>query len=1273
MIELEEELLSSGISKKRVVGVILLVGLLIAALTFSVTLFNWLTDSKRLEPNENLLSTIPYQPILTVPPLPWDPNALANILDPQDLADWLNDLNITLTPDQLDNLLDDLLDQYSDMIDGNIDDLDLSLFAGLIGAFLLSNSEAFRIYDYDNIDSVLGSLWKYECFDEFTGTTWQSTSTQSTYNFYPYSAYISKYPGLDILNISMPLSPNQTGYSSFVIPNLFPIPFIMENSVHANNIDELETRLSKTEFNSTILTLDFTSTGDVNMTYELFGLDLPTFTEINNSAVDESYTPNPIKNRYLQLPPDINTYINAHPYFENHYNNLDGIIQDGDNAATIAAKIQNYLENNFVFSASAIFSNPPASGDDIVEWFCQYQEGVWSDFVSAFCAFSRAFGLACRYVDGYNTRNLQEIYDPAEVKNVIPIMQSNIYNWAEIYVPTSTDGSGNWVQFDVCENISPFNATTGGFNISISTNFTEGYRNVGNVANISATLTSINQSVANRIITFRDLSMNKIIYAVSTDQNGNAWTTVDINNSQTIGVHYISATYSSAVDYTNYTITGPTTNINLNLTDVSPSTVNISNGETVNVQGYLEDPLNGYRVSHAYISFLLFNKGSPLAIPNALIPFGNITDDNGEFDISLTPDNSLPSGEYEIQADFNGTWIFYTGINFSIDTYPFINDSSNRLDLNITKEQIYSIWFYINDIEASNNTAPVVARPSTVDLKAKLLNETGESVSGQDISFFSYTGLLIGQNTTNSNGIALYTYNINDNIPAGPNKIYARYGSFENSSYFILDDKINLNLTSCPDNLNVSRSGTTDRIFRIIGTLEDSESNPIRFGGVSLKIYDGTNEVSVSYLNFLGSFEGSNDNGDIYLEYTVNGGTPTKNYKLSLEFNGNFFYPDYIFNLNYITNFADNFNSTNDLKVYDLDEISIIFKIEGNHTRTNYNNIDPPETYQNGENALFEVWINKSDTYAPADSIVYLIDVYTNTELDRHKFEVIDKGYWNFSIPINTLHSGLHKINVRYGEDGAPYYDTYNSTYIVINETATINIFQSEFSVQRVVDGFEISGNVLNGSSPLRSLEMGIYLLNSENQDLSQYLNFAPGYSQYTFTDANGEFTFLINSIDNDTLQQGRYIIIIDFNGTISDSGIYLSNYMVNFSSSLNINLTAGTQIIQQDYYTLKWETEYPEYWVDTDTLIVIGNLTWDNNTGIADMYINVTVKDLAGNIIAYNDTVQTDQFGGFNVSIYIHPSDPWPNYRSDSEIWVYFNPTDNDLDYVNPSNKQFT
>jgi hypothetical protein len=69
-------------------------------------------------------------------------------------------------------------------------------------------------------------------------------------------------------------------------------------------------------------------------------------------------------------------------------------------------------------------------------------------------------------------------------------------------------------------------------------------------------------------------------------------------------------------------------------------------------------------------------------------------------------------------------------------------------------------------------------------------------------------------------------------------------------------------------------------------------------------------------------------------------------------------------------------------------------------------------------------------------------------------------------------------------------------------------------------------------------------------------------------------------------------------------------------------------------------------------------------------MFINVTVQYLNGTVIAYNDTVQTDIYGGFNVTLLI--DDTWPTPRSETEIWVYFNPLDNGLNYVEETDEQY-
>lgn len=1263
MAGLDEGSFSTGISKKRIIGVILIAVLLFSTFTFAITIFSTIFNTKRLDPNDNLENAPEEDPTLTTPPIPW------NL---EDLLEFFQDLNQTPNVDLTQEEMEDLAEEYQNMIDGSIDDIDLSAMAGLIGAYLFSDEEVFRIYEYDNISTVQGNLWKYESFDEYTGTSWECNSPLKDYPFYSYSNYNSKHSSRDMFNISMPLSPDQEGLKSFVLPNLFPRPYIMRNSVTAPNINSGETKLMKTGFNSTTLTLDFTSTGDVNMSYELFGAKLPSYDELNDSAVDSDYSPDPIKDQFLQLPPDISTYIDANPNFESHYNALNGIINNDDSATVVASKIRTYLENHFEFGTDALNNDPPADDEDSVEWFCEHEEGVWSDFVSAFCAFGRAFGLPTRYIDGYNSRYLEPLIDQNGNK-AIPIMYRNIYNWAEIYVPSSTDGSGRWAQFDVCENISPYSGTIPGlndYNISVSTNFTEGHRGVGNVANISATLTSINSSVSDKVITFEDQSMDTTIGEATTGANGDAWITVDIGPSQTIGAHYISAAYSSAINYTSYTVNGTDTSINLSLTSVE-SPVNISLDPTCRVQGSLVDPTTGNMVRYAIISqFYLFHKGSSTLIPNALNydPINNpiTTGDDGFFDGTLTLDSNLPSGEYEIRADFNGTWAG------AVKAYGYINDSSNRVGLNITKEETYSVWLYIDDVEANNNTHPVVKRASTVELKAKLLNETGGAVPGETISFYDYSGTFIGENNTNSEGITTYPYYMDTNVPAGPNKINAEYGSFQNSSYFVLNAPINFDPQSFPTPREISKFDSYFPYeFNIQGQLLDNYNNPIKHSYFSVDMLDAGSPTG--YLSWESGSYSSDGTGNIYINHSVLDSTPSKNYTLRVSFNGYFNYPgsEPSFDLTSYTNFTSIENGTYDLKVYDPSNIDILFRINGTDTEPFYDDSTLPQRYNDGEDILFAVDISQSSIPVTTDT-VYFYDVDQGNRLIKsHQFDGTESiaGHYNFTVDTDDTgwNAGIHQIRVTWSN-----YGVYNSTYIIINKTATISLDQSALNVQRGTEDFIISGSVSDEGDALRGLEVGIHLYDSSNQDVSDNFNYAFGTSQNITINDDETFSFNLNSIDMD-LSQGQYTIRIEFNGTIYADGISLSNYMVHFSSDpINLDLIAGTEILQQDYYTLEYEDKYPDLWVDTDTLIVVGNLTWDNNTGIKNMIINVTIEYVVdGSIVAYNDTVRTDQYGGFNVSLYI--DDSWPTYRDDTNIIVDFDSVVNGLEYTDSTTKQFT
>ncbi|MFX1573098.1 MAG: transglutaminase-like domain-containing protein [Promethearchaeota archaeon] len=1261
MSELREELLAGGINKKRIIALLLVTIILISLFTFSVVVVSLLFGTQRIEPNKEKAITPPEDVILVAPPLPLD------FLE-QLLKYFQND------PEALQQLTEFL----NEMFDGDIDNFDLSdysqalLLMGALAGGAAAEQEVFRFYNatdpyYTDINSnkLSGVLWKMECFNEFTGDEWQSTANKGFNDFYPYDDYRSKYYYLDLFRMKMAMSPTPGIANSMVIPTLFPTPFIMEDSLSAPNLIPESTVLYKDDFNCSIVDLEFTSDESVNMTYEQFGLDLPSNNDINNSAIHSSYTPDVIKDLYLQLPPSINEYLNSHPLFKSHYDALNTIIDENDNAFVVANKIRNYLQANFAVGYDALMNDPQEDEEDIVDWFLEHGEGLWAEWASTFCAFTRAFNVPSRFVDGFKTDFLgevDEIYDANEGRNSVLIKYKHLYNWAEVFVPTDVSGNGQWVQMDVIfDNFGggPIEPPISLFNIDVISNFTAGYR--PQVAELTATLSSpTGGSVENKNINFYDHTSEISLGSALTDQYGNASIIVDIDNSQVVGPHFISASYQLSTNYTYYVVYG---DIDVTLTSVNPTMINRSISNTTRIQGFVNDPIANQRVKNATVEFVLLEKISQNIMPWPFDITYTDTDDNGDFDEYVNVNSWIPKGFYEIRVDFNGSW---SGWPVALG---IMNDSSNKIDFNITEESTFNVLFYINNFEADYYENPRVSRYSTLKLKARILNETGDPVPGEIVEFYDHSlNTFIGSNTTDVNGITIFDYYVDSNT-AGPNLLYAKLGKVKNYSYFILDAPISINLDIWPQNRNVSKTGSLDRTFSIHGFLQDAQNlQPIKNSGISIHLFEVPTKTEI--LNGLilesGSYQ-SDVNGEIDAVFSVASFVDTDNYTLEVWFNGTFFTPPpkpYAFYLSYVSNFSVAAYADYQLKIYDPEEVIIIFKIEGTHRSLFYNDGNPPETYKRGEIADFEVWINQSGLPAPLGSTVRLRDIYTNDILDFHDYDGTEGGNAQFTVDTTTLHAGLHYIEVEYEYNSIVY--PYNSTYIIINETVSISGSSTDYIILRNNDIFTISGTLSDLSENLRGLQVEIILLDSAGTDVSVHLDlFDP---KIQFINDAGYYSYTSRIFQN--CIQGAYDILINFTGRIehSDGILFISlltPYMVSSNHSIPINITAGTQLTDLFYYT-EYQDDYPYIWVGGDTIYVNGTLNWDNNTGVSGMIINVTVELLDGTVISYNDTVYTDLNGYFDVSIYIDPSNPlWPTERSLALIRITFDPITNNIDNV--------
>ncbi|MFX0030682.1 MAG: transglutaminase-like domain-containing protein, partial [Candidatus Hermodarchaeota archaeon] len=1137
MSDIREELLGSTINKKRVLGVILVALLLVAVFAFSTAFFSFLFGTRRPNPNKQKEGT-PYEEAdPTPPPYPFDEDFWQDLLDQVDPED-----------------IPELLDMLEEMFDGDIDDLDLGNFSeGLLELLYGAGAgeiEVFRVYNYLSLTNMSDVLWKFECFDQYTGTGWESTTGSDPYNFASYGDYYSKNPSLitEIFKLKMPISPN-IGSNTMILPSLFPTPFIMENSISAPNLTPGSEQLYKTDFNCTTVNLFFTSDVDVNMTFEMYGEHLKSPFEINSTAIEASYTPAPIQSKYLQLPPSIALYKSNNPYFSNHTNILNQTIIDAnDNAFEVANKIRIYLQTQFSFPMTPDDYNPAPDGADIVEWFCETGQGVWSDFASAFCAFARAFGVSSRFVDGFNSLLIEEFFDNDEGQFGFAIKYKNLYNWAEIYVPTDVSGNGEWVQIDVFDSFggggNPF--LGGNYNITVTPD--KFMVNRPDIVNITATMSSsVGDPIDNNRITFTDLTTGQEIGQDYTDYFGTASVLFNINNSHVVGPHIIEARYDFFTAGANITtILG---NVGVNLTNVSPMLVNRSDAlpDTVNIQGILYDPLNNERVTDASVNILLFQKGSGIQEFGAFIPSSITTDSNGVFADTLDLDPSVSAGQYEVRADFNGTWILY-GIPWPV---PIINGSSNRLELNVTTALIS--WFYIDGIDVNNPVLPSVVRYQTLNLTARVIEESFGPVSNRRVYFYDYTrgGFLIGSAISNAQGYASISYYIGDNSLVGPNLLYSMIGPQMNFSYYILNEEPIIHAISGPNPPVINRTGSGDTQFNIVGNITDAmdTTRPFSYSVITLTLLKGGSNYS-AYLVPLEGYPYQTDlTGYFDLTFGVAPNTPPGNYTLRLDFNGtvnlmSYPYP-YVFNLPYIN--TSSFYSL-DLEVQA--ESSLLFWIDG-FSSDDFNN---PVIYRDDVLDL-TAYIHQGGTPVADGEWVYFYDV-TQDNLFIGADQT-SAGYAQVFYTTNSnTTSGPHLIY-------ATWNNRYNYSYFILDAPLGINldICPEPREINRsgsIGISFAIQG-YLNDSfngNPIKYAEIEVRLYDGPT-DVSFYLN-EPTFVQLGTT---GEIN-LLYSVSASTPAK-NYTLQVLFNGIF----IYTNpNYPQFFNLGFLSNLTNSVN----GFYDLK-------------------------------------------------------------------------------------------------------
>ena len=751
---------------------------------------------------------------------------------------------------------------------------------------------------------------------------------------------------------------------------------------------------------------------------------------------------------------------------------------------------------------------------------------------------------------------------------------------------------------------------------------------------------------------------NVFISSATTNGNGEAFLNIIPGYEAISGPNLLYAQIGGEQNYSYYILNeDPILTIT---SGPNPLVVNKSAGEQFTVEGYLRDSVNSKPLNYSEVELKIFRGGIDYTsnLTGGINPFATLSD--GSFSVTFGVHPNIPPGNYTIRLDFNGSYDL-TSFPYSYDfTIPYLNTSqwtSNQLQ--ITYQAPLHFHFWINGTSSYNYNNPIIYRNGDLNLTALLM--LGDTpLTGYLVEFWDVTqdDLFIGSIVTDINGYAMWIYNTNSTTVAGPHLIYAKYGGNYNYSYFILDSPITIDLDNCPNPRTVNCTTSIGRTFEISGTLRNSTSGaPIKYGTVSVHLFDGALELTPlsSFITLIGGSYDCNETGQIYLRFYVESSLAAKNYTLQVWFNGTFLYssPNNFFNeydyyLTGYPNFSYSALCVYDLEVKDPENVTIYISVEGFPTpyvASPYSDINKPQRYNRGDEMHVQVRVNQDGSWVTS-GFVYLYNDYTGATIGSYTFTGGETplGFVQFNVSTASFHAGLYRLRVQYQSFGAN-----NKTYIIINESVSISYGQDNLKFIRgdIVNQI-ISGTIQDpfNLDTVRGLRVTIRLLNSDLVDVSaSYLNLAG--SQTQTISATGTYSFTITSISSNC-PQGKYYLRIDFNGSLEDNWLFLSDYMKHSGSSLiNLNITADTYVFDGYYYT----ENFNDRWYQTDTLWVNGTLRWDNDTGIAGMTMTIVVK--SGVTILNTSYGVTDSTGHFGIDIEVGD---WPD---NTEVWVYFYPTD--------------
>lgn len=628
--------------------------------------------------------------------------------------------------------------------------------------------------------------WRLESYDLFNSHSWsrsnQSKIEKTNFDSIPYGSREF------IINMNI----SHLFVDSRYIPALWPEPRITFLSLN----DAFQKTLYLDDYDGIMLDSSYGSQGTSLLTYGVTYVDLD-LDYITSNAKTASYTPDDISQRYTQLPNNLSQRV--HDF-------ADQFRGKGDNVYETALIVLAYFRTNFTFDMDLFLGNstdtPPEDGD-IVDWFLQRGKGTAAHFATAYVVTLRELGISARPVFGF-TPGFQK---PGS--NVREIKAINIHAWAEVYIPYSESGEGEWLQFDptpLPEDLKFKDDTVQELNYILEVDVNNTILNRGDPLKISATFYENFKPAEGYLIDFFDQTEGTLLGSKTTNSSGIAEITVTYTDENVAGFHLIVASSNFISNHTAFLLRG-----NTSLT-LSP-TSNTTDWDTFfDISGILFDPLNNKGIGYQNISIFF----------DAIFIGNTTTSEDGSFTLSYYISPFYDLGPHNISAVYWGLSIMQ---NF---TYTVLLNSSHDAK-NITV-------FATPQLSISSNVTSV-ERGHHLFISGRLMLPNGSSLFNESIYLVWDNGSLIEHNTTSD-----YFGAFNDTfyVPRNHSLMYAtvyayfisNYSYIRNSTSNILQIRVFLIGTLTMNLLN----NTFDHYDQIIisGRLLDDNDNPMPNQSISI-------------------------------------------------------------------------------------------------------------------------------------------------------------------------------------------------------------------------------------------------------------------------------------------------------------------------------------------------------------------------------------------------------------------------------------------------------